>query len=136
MQSPQSGRIRVAKHTGIRVIVHPECTREVVQRSDAVGSTERIIRDIEAAEPDSKWAVGTESMLVDRLARKHPDRLIRVLSDAPAICVQMKRIDLPHLLWVLDNLAEGVVVNQVTVAPEVAADARIALKRMIEIRRG
>jgi quinolinate synthase len=118
----------------IRVIVHPECTHEVVRLADASGSTEQIIRAIEAAPPGSRWAVGTESNLVNRLARRHGEKFIRVLSDSPALCAQMGRIDLAHLLWVLDNLAEGVIVNRITVAPDVAERARVALRRMIEIK--
>jgi len=116
------------------VIVHPECTREVVALADASGSTEQIIRAVEAGAAGSKWAIGTESNLVNRLAKKHPEMLIRVLSDAPSVCVQMARIDLPHLLWVLDNLARGTVVNRVAVPPRIAADARTALQRMLDIK--
>ncbi|MHC4983058.1 MAG: quinolinate synthase NadA [Planctomycetota bacterium] len=123
-----------ARHEGIKVIVHPECTRQVVALADASGSTEQIIRAVEAGEPGSKWAIGTESNLVDRLAKRHPDMFVRVLSDAPSICAQMARIDLPHLLWVLDNLAEGSVVNRIAVDGETAADALAALRRMIEIK--
>ena len=123
-----------AKYPGIHVIVHPECPREVVQLADSAGSTEQIIKAVGEGAPGSAWAVGTESNLVQRLARKHPDRVVRLLSDTPAICRQMYRIDLPHLLWVLDNLAEGKVVNQVRVPPAVAADARLALQRMIDCK--
>ncbi|MFW6066532.1 MAG: quinolinate synthase NadA [Planctomycetota bacterium] len=121
------------RHDGIRVMVHPECTHEVVQLADDVGSTEQIIRTLESAESDSSWAIGTESNLVNRLATKHKDKFIRVLSDAPASCFQMARIDQAHLAWALDNLAEGNVVNLIAVEPEVAADARTALERMINI---
>ena len=116
------------------VIVHPECPYEVVSLADASGSTEQIIRAVAAGEPGSRWAVGTERNLVHRLAQRHADRTIRVLGSAPAGCVQMARIDLPHLLWTLDHLAEGNIVNQVTVPPDIAADARIALQRMIDIK--
>ena len=122
------------EHPGIRVIVHPECPREVVKLADASGSTEQIIRAVAAGRAGSKWAVGTECNLVNRLASQHPDRFVRLLSDAPAVCATMARIDLPHLLWVLDNLADGCVVNQVSVPAAIAADARIALKRMIDIK--
>jgi len=122
-------------HADITVIVHPECPYEVVQLADASGSTEQIIRAIEAAKPGSRWAVGTESSLVQRLAARHPEQFIRVLSDAPATCVQMKSVDLPHLLWLLDHLAKGEIVNQVRVPPRVAAEAKTALKRMLDIRR-
>ena len=120
------------RHEGITVIVHPECTREVVAAADQSGSTEQIIRIVSAAAPGSQWAVGTESNLVNRLARQLPDRFVRVLSDTPSLCAQMARIDLPHLAWVLDNLAAGSVVNQVSVDPQTASDARVALQRMIE----
>jgi quinolinate synthase len=131
---PEDVRRVRARHDGIRVLVHPECTHEVVSLSDAAGSTEQIIRAVEASAPGTQWAIGTESNLVNRLAKRHPDKFIRVLSDAPARCAQMSRIDLRHLLWALDNLAEGGVVNRVSVPAEIAADARIALKRMIDIR--
>lgn len=122
------------KYPGIQVIVHPECPREVVMLADAAGSTEQIIRAVADAPAGSQWAIGTESNLVNRLAKKYDDRFICVVNQASAICVQMKQIDLPHLAWTLDNLAEGKVVNQVTVDKETAAEARIALQRMIDIR--
>jgi len=122
------------KHPGIRVIVHPECPREVVALADASGSTEQIIHAVAAGRPGSQWAIGTESNLVSRLAKDHGDRFVRLLSDAPALCAMMHRIDLPHLLWVLDRLAAGEVVNRVAVEPGVAADARVALDRMIAIK--
>ncbi len=122
------------RHEKIQVIVHPECRREVVRAADAAGSTEQIIRAVEAGQPGSQWAVGTESNLVNRLAKRLPDRFVRVLSDLPATCVQMGRIDLSHLAWVLDNLVEGKVVNQIRVDSDIAASARIALKRMIDIK--
>ena len=118
------------------VIVHPECPYEVVRLCDAAGSTEQIIQAVAEAQPGSRWAVGTECNLVHRLARRFPDRSVSLLSNAPARCAQMAQIDLPHLLWVLDHLARGEVVNRVTVAPDVAADARIALQRMIQIKAG
>ena len=122
------------EHPGITVIVHPECPREVVALADAAGSTEQIIRAIAAGPPGAQWAVGTESNLVTRLAARHADQFIRVLSDAPATCAQMARIDMRHLLWILDNLAESRVVNQVSVSADIAADARVALQRMIDIK--
>jgi len=122
------------RHEGIQVIVHPECPREVVRLADASGSTEQIIRAVEGSPAGSRWAIGTEANLVHRLAKRLPDRLVRTLSDTPSTCWQMASIDLPHLLWVLDNLAEGQVVNQVKVDQAVAADARLALERMIRIK--
>lgn len=122
------------EHPGIRVIVHPECPREVVRLADMVGSTEQIIHAVNASPPGSRWAVGTESTLVRRLARQHTDRFVCVLSESTAVCAMMQRIDLPHLLWVLDSLAGGQVVNRVTVAPDVAAQSRLALDRMLAIQ--
>lgn len=122
------------RHPGIRVIVHPECPHEVVELADASGSTEQIIAAVSAASAGSQWAIGTESNLVNRLAKRFPDRFIRTLSDKAALCIQMARIDLPHLLWVLDHLARGEMVNRVTVEPAIAADARLALQRMIDIK--
>jgi len=121
-------------HPDISVIVHPECPREVVELADASGSTSQIITAIEAAEPGSKWAIGTESNLVNRLAKRHADKFICVLNQAGATCTQMCRIDLPHLLWALDAIASGQIVNRITVPLETAADARAALQRMIDIK--
>jgi len=118
----------------IQVIVHPECPREVVELADASGSTAQIITAIDGAKPGSRWAVGTESNLVNRLARRHGDMFICVLNRGAATCTQMCRIDLPHLLWVLDSIAAGSVVNRITVPPEIIADARVALQRMIDIK--
>ncbi|MCE5328627.1 MAG: quinolinate synthase NadA [Planctomycetaceae bacterium] len=120
-----------AAHPGIRVIVHPECRREVVELADDAGSTEQIIKIVSAAPAGSSWAIGTESNLVNRLAARRNDCFIRTLAPAAAMCVQMAQIDLPHLLWVLDGLAQGELRNRVTVDPAIAADARIALQRMI-----
>ena len=122
------------KHPGIRVIVHPECPCEVVQLADASGSTEQIIQAVDSGPRDQAWAIGTESNLVRRLAKRRPGQVIRELSDTPSLCRQMGRIDLPHLLWVLDELAEGRVVNRVSVDKATAADARVALERMIGIK--
>jgi len=122
------------RHGEINVIVHPECTHEVVQAADGAGSTEQIIRAVEGGQPGSKWAIGTESNLVNRLAKRHPEMFIRLLSDAPAVCFQMGRISLAHLAWALDNLAEGNVVNRITVEEATAAGAREALERMIAIK--
>jgi len=122
------------EHGDIQVIVHPECPREVVELADASGSTSQIITAIDGAEPGSRWAVGTESNLVNRLARRHGDKFICVLNQSAATCTQMCRIDLPHLLWALDGIAAGDVVNRITVPPETIADARTALQRMIDIK--
>ncbi len=121
------------RHPGISVIVHPECPHEVVQLADAAGSTEQIIRAVSDGPTGGKWAVGTESNLVNRLAKRLGDKFVRILSDVPSFCAMMARVDLSHLLWVLDSLAEGHVVNRISVAPEIAADARKALDRMLAI---
>ena len=98
---------------GIRVIVHPECRYDVVAKADAVGSTEGIIATIAAAEPGSAWAVGTELNLVKRLAQMHPDKEIVFLDRTVCYCSTMNRIDLPHLVWALESLVEGTVVNRI-----------------------
>jgi quinolinate synthase len=131
---PQHVQAVRAAHGGIRVIVHPECPREVVALADASGSTEQIIAAVAAGEAGSAFAIGTESNLVNRLAKRHTDKFIRTLGDTAALCIQMARIDLSHLLWTLDNLANGKVINQVRVPEAVAADARVALERMIAIK--
>lgn len=123
-----------AADSGIKVIVHPECPHEVVKLADAAGSTEQIIAAVAAGEPGSRWAVGTEANLVRRLAKRHADRTVSVLGDRQAHCVQMARITLGHLVWVLDNLAKGQPINRVQVDAKTAADARIALQRMIDIK--
>ncbi len=122
-----------ARVPGVRVIVHPECRHKVVELADEVGSTESIIRAIEASAPGTAWAVGTELNLVMRLAEDHPDKNVLFLDRTVCVCATMNRIDLPHLVWVLENLVEGRVVNRIVVDPETAQQARVALKRMLEI---
>ncbi|RKZ16486.1 quinolinate synthase [bacterium] len=118
----------------LKVIVHPECNFEVVQSADLVGSTEFIIKAIEASAPGSKWAIGTEYHLVTRLAEQHPDKEIFSASGIQCACSTMYRIDPPHLLWALENLVDGEVVNPVRVRPEVAKGATVALERMLALR--
>jgi len=122
------------RHPGIRVIVHPECPHEVVKLADASGSTEQIIQAVDNTPEVEAWAIGTESNLVNRLAKRHVEKYIRTLGDNPALCIQMGRIDLPHLLWALDNIVQGTPVNTVRVPEDIAADARVALERMIRIK--
>ncbi len=117
----------------VRVIVHPECRREVVEAADEYGSTEMIISAIANAPAGSSWAVGTEVNLVNRLARQHPDKHIRSVSPVECLCSTMYRINPAHLLWTLDNLAEGRVVNQTAVDSETADLAKRALDRMLTI---
>jgi len=121
------------KVPGVRVIVHPECQYEVVQKADVVGSTERIIAAISQAPAGSAWAVGTELNLVRRLAQDHPDQTIVYLDDTVCFCSTMNRIDLPHLVWALESLAAGNVVNRIEVDPDTAHWARIALDRMLSL---
>jgi quinolinate synthase len=123
-----------AKYPEMKVIVHPECRFEVVEKADQVGSTAYIVKQIEAAPPGSQWAVGTEVHLINRLAHQHPEQKIVVLSDCQCLCTTMYRIDLPHLCWVLENLLEGKVVNDIRVDPHTRKWAMVALERMLAIK--
>lgn len=120
---------------GTEVIVHPECCQEVCDLADRVGSTEFIVGEIERAEPGSRWAVGTEVHLVSRLAKAAAARgvQVRILSDCQCLCTTMYRIDPPHLLWTLDQLADGRVSNRITVHRDARADAVKALDRMLSL---
>lgn len=122
------------KYPDMKIIVHPECRWEVVQKSDLAGSTAYIVQQITAAPPGSQWAVGTEVHLVNRLARQHPEQKIIVLSDCQCLCTTMYRIDLPHLCWALENLVNGTVVNQIKVDSETRKWALVALDRMLSIK--
>ncbi len=117
----------------IRIIVHPECRHEVVAGADLYGSTEIIIKTIAASPAGSHWAVGTEINLVNRLSRQHPDKEIHSLSPFQCLCSTMYRIKPAYLLWILDNLSAGRIVNRITVDQETARLARISLDRMLEI---
>ena len=118
-----------------RVLVHPECVKEVVDLADDAGSTEYILKTIQTAPPGSSWAVGTEVHLVTRLARAAAERgvRVRILSDCQCLCTTMYRIDQPHLCWVLDHLARGKVINQVRVHPQVREPALLAVHRMLAL---
>ena len=118
---------------GVNVLVHPECRHEVVLGADQVGSTEYIIQAIANAEPGSAWAIGTELNLVRRLAKANPDKQIVFLDKTVCYCSTMNRIDLPHLVWAMENLVAGRVVNQITVAPDDARYARAALDQMLAL---
>ncbi|MGH9164210.1 MAG: quinolinate synthase NadA [Acidimicrobiales bacterium] len=122
-----------ATHPGGIVVAHPECARETVALADQVGSTDFIIRAVEAAPPGAVVAVATEIHLVQRLAQEHPDKTVVSLDPLICPCSTMFRIDAAHLAWVLENLVEGTVVNRITVAPDTAHWARIALDRMLTI---
>lgn len=117
----------------VNVIVHPECTMEVVQSADYNGSTEYIIKTISEAKPGSKWAIGTEISLVNRLAKENQDKLIFCLDSVVCPCSTMYRIHPAYLLWVLEQLINDNVINQVTVDDDIAAQSRIALERMLTI---
>jgi quinolinate synthase len=116
------------------VVVHPECSWEVVQKADLSGSTEYIIKTVAGAEPGSYWAIGTEVHLVHRLAKQHRDKHIRSLATVQCLCTTMYRIDPRNLLWSLENLVEGRVVNQITVDAETRRWSRVALDRMLQLR--
>src|SRR5262249_12597081 len=118
---------------GVNILVHPECRHEVVTAADYIGSTEYIIRTIEAAPAGSAWAIGTELNLVRRLATAHPDKQIMFLDRTVCYCSTMNRIDLPHLVWALEELVAGRIVNQITVDPVTAANARSALDQMLAL---
>jgi quinolinate synthase len=117
----------------VRVLVHPECSFEVVQKADLVGSTDFIIKTIAAAEPGSVWAVGTEQNLVARVAAQNPDKTVRTLSPFACQCSTMFRIDPVDLMRTLEGLPRGELRWPIRVAPEVAARARLALERMLSI---
>lgn len=118
---------------GVNILVHPECRHDVVLGADLVGSTEFIIRTLDAAPAGSAWAVGTELNLVRRLADRHPDKQIMFLEKTVCYCSTMNRIDLPHLVHQLESLAHGEVINQITVEPRMAENARLALDRMLAL---
>jgi quinolinate synthase len=122
-----------ARIPGVTVLVHPECRHDVVTAADLVGSTEYIIQAVAAAPPGSAFAVGTELNLVRRLALRHPDKTVVFLDRTVCFCSTMNRIDLPHLVWALESLVRGDVVNRITVDPETAGHARSALDRMLAL---
>jgi quinolinate synthase len=121
------------RHPDGIVIVHPECARDTVELADQCGSTDYIIKAIEAAPAGSVIGVGTEIHLTQRLAKEHPDKRIESLDPLICPCSTMFRIDLPHLAWVMEKLIEGKVVNRITVDPDTAEWARVALQRMLDI---
>lgn len=121
------------QYPGVHVVSHPECTYDVVLASDSYGSTEKIRQIIAAGKPGDVFAVGTEINLVSRLAQEYPDRTVLSLNPNVCVCSTMYRVDGPHLLWVMDNLLEGRVVNQIVVPEPIASEAKLALDRMIEL---
>ena len=121
------------RHPDVNVVVHPECFMEVVQAADMHGSTEFIIKVVSESPPGSVWAVGTEISLVNRLAQQNPDKTVFCLDSVVCPCSTMYRIHPAYMSWVLDGLNAGVVVNQIKVAEETAAQARVALDRMLSV---
>jgi len=121
------------KYPQMKVIVHPECPWQVVQKADMAGSTAQIVKLVAASPSGSQWAIGTEVHLVHRLARLNPDKKIIILSDCQCLCTTMYRIDLPHLCWAIENLVDGKVVNEITVDPTTRKYAIVALERMLAI---
>ncbi|MFF8956957.1 quinolinate synthase NadA [Streptomyces sp. NPDC014894] len=130
LESVEDVRARIP---GVRVLVHPECKHEVVAAADEVGSTEYIIKALDAAPAGSKWAIGTELNLVRRLAKAHPDKEVVFLDKTVCFCSTMNRIDLPHLVWALESLAEGTLVNRIQVDRETESFAKLALERMLAL---
>ena len=122
-----------ARIPGVKVLVHPECQYEVVSAADVVGSTESIIKTVAQSPAGSKWAVGTELNLVRRLATDNPDKEIVFLDKTVCYCSTMNRIDLPHLVWVMESLVQGRLLNQITVDPKIAKYAKIALDQMLAL---
>ena len=118
---------------GVNILVHPECVHEVVLKADLVGSTEFIIKTVEAAPAGSAWAIGTELNLVKRLAAAHPDKRITFLDKTVCYCSTMNRIDLPHLVWALESLVDGTVVNRIEVDADTERWAKVALQRMLDL---
>ena len=118
---------------GIKVLVHPECQHEVVSNADVVGSTEMIIKTVKESAPGSKWAIGTELNLVSRLANENLDKQVLFLDKTVCYCSTMNRIDLPHLVWAMESLVGGRLVNQIKVEAEIAKYAKVALERMLAL---
>lgn len=129
-ESMQEVRARIP---GVQVIVHPECTHEVVSDADVVGSTEKIIQVVSQSAPGSKWAVGTELNLVSRLAAQNPGKEVVFLDKTVCYCSTMNRIDLPHLVWSMESILAGHIVNQVKVDSRVAQYSRVALEQMLAL---
>jgi quinolinate synthase len=118
---------------GIQIIVHPECQHEVVTAADVVGSTEKIIQTVSNSPAGSKWAVGTELNLVSRLAAQNPDKEVVFLDKTVCYCSTMNRIDLPHLVWAMESVVTGHIVNEIKVDPRVAKYSKLALEQMLAL---
>jgi quinolinate synthase len=118
---------------GVNVIVHPECAHDVVTAADVVGSTEKIIQTVSQSAPGSKWAVGTELNLVSRLAANNPDKEVVFLDKTVCYCSTMNRIDLPHLVWAMESVLAGHIVNHIKVDERVARFSKLALDQMLAL---
>ena len=121
------------KLPGVKVLVHPECQHDVVSNADVVGSTEMIIKTVTQSPAGSKWAIGTELNLVQRLANENPDKKVVFLDKTVCYCSTMNRIDLPHLVWAMESLVNGRLVNQIKVKDDVAKYAKVALEQMLAL---
>ena len=121
-------------HPGIKILVHPECPQEVNDIADISGSTSKIIETVRNAPAGTKWAIGTELHLVNRLKKEHPEQEIHFLSPLVCMCATMYRIDLAHLCWCVENLVQGAIVNRIFVREDIAAWSLIALERMLTVK--
>jgi quinolinate synthase len=122
-----------ARVEGVQIIVHPECQHEVVTAADVVGSTEKIIKTVSESPAGSKWAVGTELNLVSRLASDNPDKQVIFLDKTICYCSTMNRIDLPHLVWAMESVLAGHIVNEIKVDPTIAKYSKLALEQMLAL---
>jgi quinolinate synthase len=134
MFRPEHVRMFRDKYPGIKILVHPECPREVFEMADISGSTSKIIKTVESSPPGTKWAIGTELHLVNRLKQEHPEQDVHFLSPVVCMCATMYRVDLAHLCWSLENLAAGTPVNVIDVDEETARWALVAVERMLEVK--
>ena len=134
MFRPEHVRLLREKHPGIKILVHPECPREVFELADEYGSTGKIIQTVESAPPGTKWAIGTELHLVNRLKQQHPEQEVYFLSPVVCMCATMYRIDLPHVCWSVENLAAGTPVNVIEVDADTARGALASLQRMLSVK--
>lgn len=122
------------KHPGIKILVHPECPQEVNDIADISGSTSKILKTVEDATTGTKWAIGTELHLVNRIKQQHPEQEIHFLSPVVCMCATMYRIDLAHLAWAIENLIAGDIVNEIKVDEETSKYSLVALQRMLDVK--
>jgi quinolinate synthase len=134
MFKPEHVALFRKNHPGIKILVHPECPQDVFDLADEYGSTGAIIKAVRNAAPGSKWAIGTELHLVNRLKQEHPEQEIHFLSPVVCMCATMYRIDLAHLCWTLENFAAGTPINVIEVNEETAWWSLVALERMLEVK--